>query len=110
MELLLSVNRTDTHPIQSQLFEGIRTLILNAGLKAGQRLPSSRGLASQLSLSRNTVSLAYERLAAEGYLKTRAKSGTYVNDRIPDTGVRRTAAEGWPQLCDALSIVRGIGS
>ena len=87
MELLLSVNRTDTHPIQSQLFEGIRTLILNAGLKAGQRLPSSRGLASQLSLSRNTVSLAYERLAAEGYLKTRAKSGTYVNDRIPDTGV-----------------------
>jgi GntR family transcriptional regulator/MocR family aminotransferase len=87
MELLLSVNRADPRPIQAQLFEGIRTLILNAGLKAAQRLPSSRDLASELSLSRNTVALAYERLAAEGYVKMKAKAGTYVNEKIPDSGV-----------------------
>lgn len=87
MELLLSVNRADPRPIQVQLFDGIRTQILNAGLKAGQRLPSSRDLAGEFGLSRNTVSLAYERLAAEGYLTMRAKAGTFVNERIPDSGV-----------------------
>ena len=87
MELLLSVNRADPRPIQVQLFESIRTLILNASLKAGQQLPSSRFLASELSLSRNTVTLAYERLAAEGYVKMKAKAGTFVNERIPDSGV-----------------------
>lgn len=87
MELVLSVNRADPRPMQVQLFEGIRTLILNAGLKAGQRLPSSRFLARELSLSRNTVTLAYERLAAEGYLNMKAKAGTFVNEKIPDSGV-----------------------
>jgi GntR family transcriptional regulator/MocR family aminotransferase len=87
MELLLSVSRTDPRPIQVQLFEGVRTLILSAGLRAGQRLPSARSLASELSLSRNTVTLAYERLAAEGYLKMKAKAGTFVNEEIPDSGV-----------------------
>ena len=83
-ELLLSVNRADPRPIQVQLFESIRTLILNASLKAGQRLPSSRDLAGELSLSRNTVALAYERLAAEGYVKMKARAGTYVSEKIPD--------------------------
>jgi GntR family transcriptional regulator/MocR family aminotransferase len=69
------------------LFESIRTLILNASLRAGQQLPSSRFLAGELSLSRNTVALAYERLAAEGYIKMRAKAGTFVNENIPDAGV-----------------------
>jgi GntR family transcriptional regulator/MocR family aminotransferase len=84
---MLSVNRADPRPIQVQLFESIRTLILNASLKAGQRLPSSRDLAAELSLSRNTVALAYERLAAEGYVKMKARAGTYVSEKIPDSGV-----------------------
>ena len=87
MELLLSVNRADPRPIQVQLFEGIRSLILDASLKPGQQLPSSRFLARELSLSRNTVALAYERLVAEGYVRMLAKAGTFVNDRIPDVGL-----------------------
>jgi GntR family transcriptional regulator/MocR family aminotransferase len=87
MELLLSVNRKQNRPIQVQLFEGIRTLILDAGLRAGQRLPSTRQLARELALSRNTVAFAYERLAAEGYIATKPKAGTYVNHAIPDASV-----------------------
>lgn len=94
MELLLSVNRNEHSPIQVQLFEGVRALILGAGLRPGQRLPSSRMLAHDLALSRNTVTLAYDRLAAEGYVTTRPKAGTYVNQKIPDAGVlvRRRSA------------------
>ncbi|HTT13664.1 MAG TPA: PLP-dependent aminotransferase family protein [Burkholderiaceae bacterium] len=102
MELLLSVNRNERRPIQVQLYEGVRALILNAGLKPGQRLPSSRLLAHDLALSRNTVTLSYERLAAEGYVTTRPKAGTYVNREIPDAGVlvrRRhpAVAQGGPE-------------
>ena len=87
MELLLSVDRSDPRPIQVQLYEGIRALILGGALKPGQRLPSSRNLAEQLSLSRNTAVLAYERLVAEGYVDTKPKAGIYVNEGLPDSGV-----------------------
>jgi len=47
---------------------------------AGSRLPSTRTLARQLGLSRNTVALAFESLVADGYLASRTGDGTYVLD------------------------------
>lgn len=47
-------------------------------LPAGSRLPSTRALARELGLSRNTVGLAFESLAADGYLTSRTGDGTYV--------------------------------
>jgi GntR family transcriptional regulator/MocR family aminotransferase len=49
---------------------------------AGSRLPSTRALARRLGLSRNTVALAFDSLAADGYLSGRVGDGTYVMDRI----------------------------
>ncbi len=51
-----------------QLCDQVRTAILSGALATGQRLPSSRDLAHQLGLSRNTVQVAVEQLAMEGYL------------------------------------------
>jgi GntR family transcriptional regulator/MocR family aminotransferase len=45
--------------------------VLDGGLRAGERLPPSRELARQLSVSRGTVTLAYRQLAGEGYVETR---------------------------------------
>lgn len=86
-DLLLAVDRSGPRPIQVQLYEGIRRLILSGGLKAAQRLPSTRTLARQFSLSRNTVVLAYERLVEEGYVEAKARSGIFVNERLPDSTV-----------------------
>lgn len=47
----------------------------------GSRVPSTRALARQLGLSRNTVALAFESLAADGYLGSRVGDGTYVLDQ-----------------------------
>lgn len=70
--------------LQSELFEQIRLRILDARWSSGARLPSTRALASQLRLSRNTVILAYEQLVAEGYLVAQKGSGYYVARLVPD--------------------------
>src|SRR6201985_1170575 len=52
-----------------ELYNGLRAAILDGALAPGRRLPSSRELASQLKLSRNTVSGVIDQLAMEGYLE-----------------------------------------
>jgi DNA-binding transcriptional MocR family regulator len=51
-----------------QLYERLRATILAGSLPPGFRLPSSRDLARDLGVSRNTISLVVEQLAMEGYL------------------------------------------
>lgn len=67
-----------------QLFERIRTSILDGHIAAGTRLPSTRALATNLGLSRNTVSLAYEQLLAEGYVEGKVGAGTFVRSDLPE--------------------------
>jgi GntR family transcriptional regulator/MocR family aminotransferase len=69
---------------QSAVFDHLRHSILSGALKAGGRLPPSRSLARELGVARQTVVLAYERLAAEGYVRGRTGSGTYVATDLPD--------------------------
>ncbi|WP_413730389.1 PLP-dependent aminotransferase family protein [Sodalis sp. RH22] len=71
-------------PLHRRLYDCIRLAILDGGIRAGSRLPPTRDLAKELALSRNTVSAAYEQLLAEGYIFTRAGSGTFVTDHMPD--------------------------
>ena len=87
MQILISIDRAAGRPLQIQIYESIRSQILNGTLKAGKQLPSSRSLSEQLGIARNTVVLAYERLASEDYINSRTKAGIFVNDRLPDAAV-----------------------
>jgi len=69
---------------QQAVFDRLRQGILAGSLPAGSRLPPTRALASELGVARQTVVLAYERLAAEGYVRARTGSGTYVAPDLPD--------------------------
>lgn len=71
-------------PLNRQIYQAIREAILSQLLPSALQLPSSRDLAQELGISRNTVTYAYEQLIAEGYLETRAGSGTYIADTTPD--------------------------
>ena len=62
-----------------------------AGCAPGSRLPSSRTLAVDLGIARNTVAEAYAQLVAEGWLVARQGSGTWVAER-PDAGGGRARA------------------
>lgn len=65
--------------IQALVAEGI----LRGRFRAGERLPSSRGLAQHLGVSRITVTLAYTELLAGDYLTSRGRSGYYVSENAP---------------------------
>jgi GntR family transcriptional regulator/MocR family aminotransferase len=69
---------------QQAVFERLRQGILTGTLPSGVRLPPTRALAGELGVARQTVVLAYERLAAEGYVRARTGSGTYVASDLPD--------------------------
>jgi GntR family transcriptional regulator/MocR family aminotransferase len=71
-------------PLYSQLYDGLRQAILSGRIKPGVRLPSSRTLAEELGVSRRTVLGAYELLLAEGYVKGKTGSGTFVSGELPE--------------------------
>ncbi len=69
---------------QTELFKAIREKIVEQLWPIGGKLPSTRKLAEELSLSRNTVTNTYEQLVAEGYIESRAGSGFYVCIELPE--------------------------
>ena len=85
--------------------------MLDGKLGPGERLPSSRDLAQDLNLSRNTVVAAINQLSVEGYLESRVGSGTYVNDNVPRVSpgaAARTAPRGAPGPAAGGLSARGL--
>ncbi|MEE8583896.1 MAG: PLP-dependent aminotransferase family protein [Acidobacteriota bacterium] len=81
---MLAPARRSGLSLQKQLYDAVRKAILQGGLPPGSRLPSTRSLASEWNLGRNTVVNAFEQLVAEGYLESRTGSGTYVSHHLPE--------------------------
>jgi GntR family transcriptional regulator/MocR family aminotransferase len=81
--LLVRLDPAERDPLQVQLYTSIRGAILDGVLTPGAKLPSSRELATDLGVSRTTAVLAFDRLAAEGYIEARAGSGTFVTLELP---------------------------
>jgi GntR family transcriptional regulator/MocR family aminotransferase len=71
-------------PLYRQLYQALRQAILTGRLSPGTRLPSSRELAMELGVSRNTIVNAFEQLLAEGYVEGKIGAGTYVARTLPD--------------------------
>lgn len=66
---------------RTALMDAVRDAIRTGRLTPGTRLPSSRSLAADLGLARNTVAGAYAELVAEGWLAAQQGSGTRVAHR-----------------------------
>jgi len=79
----VALDRKSATPLYRQIYEGYRTAIIERRLRPGQRMPSTRGLADELGLSRIPVLNAFEQLVAEGYLDARTGAGTYVSSTLP---------------------------
>ncbi|HEX2181005.1 MAG TPA: PLP-dependent aminotransferase family protein [Rubrobacteraceae bacterium] len=90
----VALDRESRVPLHRQLYEGLREAVLAGRLRAGTRLPSTRVLAAELGVSRNTVMGAFLQLLAEGYLEGRVGSGTYVADSLPEDLPRPRARKG----------------
>ena len=77
-EVLLRIDRSVAEPLGSQLERELRDAIRSGRLAAGERVPSSRGLAAELGVSRGLVLECYGQLQAEGFLTARSGSATRV--------------------------------
>lgn len=82
--LSIAIEKNSDLPLQIQIFDQVRDAILSGRLAPGTRLPASRTLASELTVSRNTVLAAFERLYAEGYTEGQVGSGTRVSLVLPE--------------------------
>jgi GntR family transcriptional regulator / MocR family aminotransferase len=101
---MIRLDRAAAEPLHQQLYRQIRDQLGSGSFIDGaSRLPSSRALAADLGVSRLTVNLAFSKLHAEGYLRSKAKSGTFVVYPLPesflsvDKFARRTPGRGGPE-------------
>jgi len=83
--MLLSLDGTG--PVYQQIYRALKREIVSGDMKPATRLPSTRDLADQMTVSRNTVLLAYEQLLAEGYVRGKIGAGTFVADVLPEQGL-----------------------
>ena len=75
---MVHLDYRDVRPIYSQIADGFRTQITAGILRSGDKLPSVRELAVELSINPNTIQRAYRQLEAEGWIATVPGKGCFV--------------------------------
>jgi len=76
------LDRDGPQSLQAQLRQRVIDAIVSGSLEPGVRMPSTRRLAADLGIARNTVSLVYQQLVADGYLVGRERSGVFISDAL----------------------------
>ena len=101
---MIAIDRKAPEALHRQIYDAYRIAIVDGSMRPGQRLPSTRVLASELGVSRFPVLNAYAQLLAEGYFESRVGAGTVVSNSIPDqltasapTSARQAATRSGPR-------------
>src|ERR1700739_2431140 len=81
---IIAVDRVARTPLHQQVYDGYREAILRGDLQPGQKIPSSRELATEIGVSRFPVLHAYAQLLAEGYFESHVGSGTFIAATLPE--------------------------
>ncbi|WP_134682589.1 MocR-like pyridoxine biosynthesis transcription factor PdxR [Brevibacillus migulae] len=95
----IELQRQSEVSLKRQIYQALRKQMVDGKLKAGEALPSTRELARELQVSRNTVNEAYDMLLAEGYVfshqgaPTRVAEGVYLEEK---NGAETTKQEPMP--------------
>ncbi|MEE2000300.1 PLP-dependent aminotransferase family protein [Alkalimonas sp. MEB108] len=113
MQHLFVLEPDGSSNLQQQLIQKLIQTILNGYFGCGSKMPSSRKLAEQLGIARNTVVHAYQQLIDEGYLISKERSGIYVNEQLfelhasPDSANKPTtkgSSLNWSQRLPKLKL------
>ncbi|MEO8578560.1 MAG: PLP-dependent aminotransferase family protein, partial [Gemmatimonadales bacterium] len=94
---MIPLDTARAEPLQEQIYARIREDIVGGKLLPGDRLPSTRVLAADLDVSRNTVMAAFEKLRLEGYVVGEVGGGTYVADVLPDSTLAPAISAAQPR-------------
>lgn len=102
--LTYQLKKTPGVPLYEALYRCIRADILSGALKADEKLPSKRALATNLKVSKITVETAYYQLLSEGYIRSEEKVGYFV-ESVPQalqTAAPAQKEKAPPKTEDAL--------
>lgn len=116
LPLDITLDRERLVPLVDQLYQSIRGRIRDGRWQPGTRIPATRVMATDLNVSRNTVTEAIERLVQEGYLQARRGSGTFIAKDLPDafftasvSTMRETAEQGDTEPERVSRFARALG-
>ena len=91
---MIRLDYRDSRPIYEQVKDGLRRLMVTGVLAPGDKLPSVRAMASQLSINPNTIQRAYAELEAEGYVVSVTGKGSFVAEGDTQNTARRAELTG----------------
>ncbi|HEU4631904.1 MAG TPA: PLP-dependent aminotransferase family protein [Gemmatimonadaceae bacterium] len=97
----IHVSLIDRTHLGAEVYRQLRQAIVDGRLRPGDRLPASRELARRLGVSRTTVTVAYDRLAGEGFVTSRVGAGTFVSHHAGRTATT-SRGDGRPREGGAL--------
>src|ERR1700731_4694931 len=109
MATAVVIDTASSVPLTRQIYEFWRLGILNGRFSGGERVPSTRELATALDLSRGTITQAYEQLISEGYFQTTYGSGTFVCRQLPEKLLNAPAAVVRRTAHDAAAPLSSFG-
>ena len=104
---MIHLDYRDSRPIYEQVKDGLRRLMVTGVLAPGDKLPSVRAMASQLSINPNTIQRAYTELEAEGYMVSVTGKGSFVAEGDTQNTARRAELTG--KLKPLLEELKNLG-
>ncbi|MCW4351852.1 PLP-dependent aminotransferase family protein [Hoyosella sp. YIM 151337] len=110
VDLPIAIDRSSGTPLPAQVVSEVHRLCTAGVLKLGDKLPSTRGLADALRVSRNTVAAAYDQLIAEGWVVSKHGAGTFIDARSPQPPApasRPVQAAGESETAQLIRLVPG---
>ena len=109
MAMLLEVDPRSGVPIYMQLVEEVRHAIEVGTLREGERLPTVRALAAELTLAPNTIVKAYNELQREGWIRSRPGVGTVVVQGVGEAARETKVEELYGRLAALVRDAVGLG-
>ena len=97
---MVHLNYRDVRPIYTQIADGFREQIVAGVLRSGEKLPSVRELAVQLSINPNTIQRAYREMEQQGIIQTLPGKGCFVCG---------ASAPDWQKLDSAVAVLLAQG-
>lgn len=97
-DALFQLYRDDDRTLQAQIQDLLTQAIIEKQLTPGASVPSTRAMAARLGVSRNTVTIAYQALVADGFLKPKDRSGYYVDAEVGASYLQKTLHQVVPKV------------
>ena len=109
-DAIIYLDSSSSVGLQNQIRQKLVDGILGGVFPPGMKLPSSRKLAQQLEVARNTVVGAYQQLIADGYLVSRQRSGIFVNEEILESRVGHSGKGSLAAQAESAAWARRVRS